>query len=100
MATATTPPTPTTAQEMAQERRELAKSLADRGGDPQTVLLRALMKIVLQSLTENRQYLAVVQAEVVRRGGTLPPAPIIRTWEQLVAAAKQMVDAGQGDPVA
>lgn len=66
-----------------QAARARAKRLA-RAIDPQVVLLRASLRVVFAVVKECREQLG------------LPS----RTWEQLLTAVQQQIDAGGGDPSA
>lgn len=84
---------------LAEAARDAAKRLAS-SGDPERVLLRAALRLVLASFAEDRAYLARVRSQVQALGGELPPAPPARTWAQLAAAVAAMIDAGEGDGAA
>lgn len=79
------------------EVRAVAGALA-ADGSPRTVQLRALLRLIMGSIAETHGYLALLKAQVEALGGTLPPAPAVRTWDELVAAYQSLVAQGGGDP--
>lgn len=80
------------------ERRAAGKSI--RGGKGDLLLLRAILRVVMTSIAQDRQYMAQLRQELVGLGRTPPAAPAVRTWEQLMAAVQSVIDAGDGDPPA
>lgn len=78
------------------QRRD-AKRAAD-AGKPDTVLLRAVLKVVMQSIAQDRACMAKLRAELVALGRAPDPAPAVRTWEQLLSAVRSAIDSGDGDP--
>lgn len=73
---------------------------ATSGGKPDLILLRAILKVVMMSIAQDRQYMASLRAELVALGRPTPAAPAVRTWEQLIAAVQSVIDQGDGDPPA
>jgi len=77
------------------QRRD-AKTLAG-GGKPDLVLLRAILRTVMMSIAQDRAYMDTLRRELVALGRTLPAAPAVRTWEQLMQAVANAIDQGDGD---
>lgn len=85
------PPAP---EELVREQAAAAAT----AGDPETVRLRAILRVVMMSIAARDQYLASVHASLAAAGVAPPsPPPQTRTWEQLMAAVQQVIDAGQAD---
>jgi hypothetical protein len=80
------------------QRRD-AKTLAG-GGKPDLVLLRAILRVVMMSIAQDRAYMDTLRRELVGLGRTPPAAPAVRTWEQLMQAVANAIDQGDGDPPA
>lgn len=87
---------PPTLEELVSRVRDWASALAD-SGDPARVLLRALLRLMMGAHAQERAYLELLRQQVVALGGTLPPAPGVRTWDELVAEAKALIASGAGD---
>jgi hypothetical protein len=80
-------------------QRHAAKAAAG-GGKADLVLLRAVLKTVMVSIAQDRQYMARLRQELVALGRNPDPAPPVRTWEAVVAAVQSAIDSGEGDPPA
>jgi hypothetical protein len=80
-------------------RRRAKAKAAIRAADPDALRLRVQAMLTLRAIKGLCDYAELLRAEVVKLGGTLPAAPVARTYAQLEQAADAVIDAGQADPV-
>lgn len=76
-----------------------------RDNDPDRVLLRAVVKVLMQSLVEARTAINDLRAAMVnatsladlKARATAVPSLTNRNWQQALTAAEQVIDAGQAE---
>lgn len=87
----------------ASRRAYVKASLLDN--EPNRVLLRAVVKVLMQSLVEARTTINDLRAAMVnatsladlKTRATAVPSLANRNWNQAIAAAEQLIDAGQAE---
>ena len=78
-------------------QRRQAVSLAS-SARPDQVLLRGVLQVIYSAFAADRAYMAALASEITKLGGSPPPAPGVRTFQELVALTAQAIGAGAGDP--
>ena len=77
-----------------QQKRRAAKAALRDAEDRALIATRAGLRAIYQSLTETRTAVNQIRAQLIAAGLPLTvPALINRTWEQVLAAVEQQIDA-------